>query len=414
MSARVEVIRDWDALLARREAWADLLARSSCNEPSLSPLWLDTWWQVFADQRRALRAILIYDDTRLIGLVPLLLHACRHRRVIPLRRLEFVGTGEAEADEVYSEYINVIAEQGREEEIIRLFVRSLQDGTIGPWDEFSFDMLSGLAPTTGPLIHALRRVRLLEEVIPYSQCPYIPLPASWDEYLASLSSSRRYFLRRTMRAITKWGGNELTVTRASDLNQLANGIEILIDLHGQRWRSQGRPGMFASEKFTRFHRTIMPRLFEQGQLDLFWMSKGDQPLVAAYNIVWNDTVYFYQSGRYPDVPSKIRLGIAIHVHAIQYAIECKRKKYDFMAGATRYKKQLALDLAPMTSLRGRNPRSLAGHARALSERGENLARRVRDRVNERRAAARAARNQPAGHSEAAATDAQRDRAPVGR
>ncbi|GAB4527969.1 MAG: hypothetical protein Tsb0020_45280 [Haliangiales bacterium] len=383
MSVEVELISDWPTLLTRRAAWADLLARSSSNEPTLSPLWLDTWWRIFADDQRALRAVLVYRRGRLIGLVPLLVHACRHRGWLPLRRLEFVGSGEAQSDEIYSEYINAIAERGSEDQVVRAFVRALRDGVVGPWDELNLEMMDSLAPTTSALIHELRRARLLEGVTPRAQCFYIPLPDTWDAYLASLSPSRRYFLRRTMRAINKWGGDQLTVTRAADPAQLSEGIEILIDLHGQRWRQEGNAGMFASKRFTQFHRTVMPALLERGQLDLFWMSKAEQPLAAAYNIVWNDTIYFYQSGRYPKVPSKIRPGIAIHVHAIRHAIACGRKKYDFMAGATRYKRQLSLAQTSLLSLRARNPRSLAGHARALVERGEGIARQVRQRLIDR-------------------------------
>src|SRR5690606_5580489 len=109
MSVRADIVTRWDQLLAQRDAWLDLLARSSANEPTLSPLWLDTWWRIFGSEGgRALRAVLVYDGDRLIGMAPLLVRRAWYRSALPLRRIELLASGEPEADEIYSEYLNVI------------------------------------------------------------------------------------------------------------------------------------------------------------------------------------------------------------------------------------------------------------------------------------------------------------------
>lgn len=375
MQLTIEIITRWDEFIERRAAWLELMARSSSNEPMLSPQWLETWWHIFGEGR-TLRAVLVYEDGRLIGLAPLLVRRVWHRGTIPLRRLEFVASGEPEADEIYSEYLNVITEKGQENRVARALVDGLRDGTLGPWDELVLDMMDALAPMTRALLHELRRARLLDQATSHKPCPYIPLPATWDAYLGQLSSSRRYFLKRTMKALEQWGGKELVVKRATTTAELAQGMDILVELHGERWRSQGTQGVFSSASFTRFHRTVMPRLLADDNLDLIWLSKGDKPLAIVYSIVWDNKIYFYQSGRTTDVPSKVRLGIAIHVYAIQHAIRCGRTKYDFLAGMSRYKQQLALARTPLIRICATHPLSLAGRARQLSERGELLARRL--------------------------------------
>jgi CelD/BcsL family acetyltransferase involved in cellulose biosynthesis len=376
MQTTIEVITRWDDLIDHRHAWLDLLARSSTNEPMLSPQWLETWWQVFGEGRN-LRTVLVYQDGRLIGLAPLLARRIWHRGVIPLRRLELLATGEPEADEIYSEYLNLISEQGQEARVARVIVTALRDGKLGPWDELSLDMLDGLSPMTRALLHELRRARLLEEVTPHRPCPFIPLPATWEAYLNQISSSRRYFIRRTLKAFEQWAGDELVLKRASTLAELDQGFDILSELHGKRWQHAGSKGVFSSEPFTRFHRTVMAKLLASDNLELIWLCKGNRPLAAVYNIVWDNKVYFYQSGRCTDVPAKVRPGIAIHVYAIQDSIKRGRTKYDFLAGGTRYKQQLALAQTRLIRIRAARAGSLRASLRNLAERGAAAARELR-------------------------------------
>lgn len=384
MSVRADIVTRWDQLLAQRDAWLELLARSSANEPTLSPLWLDTWWRIFGDEGgRALRAVLVYDGDRLIGMAPLLVRRAWYRGALPLRRIELLATGEPEADEIYSEYLNVISEQGQETRVARALVQTLRGGGLGRWDEMVLDMMDPLSPMTRALLHELRRARLLRAITPHKPCPYIPLPGSWDAYLGQLSSSRRYYIKRTVRALEKWAGDALVLKRATTPAELEEGTSILIDLHTRRWRSEGRAGVFASQRFTRFHRTVMSELLAAGGLDLMWLCKGDEPLAAVYNIIWDNKVYFYQAGRAPDAPKNVRLGIAIHAYAIQHAIACGRSKYDFLAGITRYKQQLALAQTPLACMHAANPLSLSVHTRRLARHGESLARSLRQRFGHR-------------------------------
>lgn len=381
MQTTIELITRWDDLIDRRHAWLDLLARSSANEPMLSPQWLETWWQIFGEGR-SLRTLLVYRDGRLIGMAPLLARRLWHRRVIPLRRLELLATGEDVADEIYSEYLNLISEQGQESHVARTFVAALRQGDLGQWDELLLDMLDGLSPMTRALLHELRRARMLEEVTPHRPCPYIPLPATWEAYLGQLSSSRRYFLKRTLKAFEQWAGKELVLRRASTPAELDQGFDILVDLHGQRWQHAGRQGVFSSERFTRFHRTAMPKLLASDNLELLWLCKGDRPLAAVYNIVWNNKVYFYQSGRCTDVPSKVRPGIAIHIYAIQDSIRRGRTKYDFLAGDTRYKQQLALAETRLLRIRAARAGSVPAAVRNLAHRGAAVVRELRRRAHD--------------------------------
>ncbi|MEM9490767.1 MAG: GNAT family N-acetyltransferase, partial [Myxococcota bacterium] len=294
----IDVATAWPDLAQRMGEWSALLDRSSSNDPTLSPLWLEPWWQVFGpDDGRALRSITVDRGGRLIGLAPLLVRPYRHRGVVPVRRVELLGSGEAEEDEICSDYLNVIAEAGKEPLVARAVVRALIDGAIGSWDELCLDYLDRAAPMTGALIRQLERAGCRVEIAPRGQCLYTPLPNDWDTLLKQLSSDGRYLARRALRDLGKWAGDEIELVQAESTEDLARGRDILIDLHGQRWGAAGRPGgVFASTRFTAFHDRVMPALLERGALDLLWLVCKGEPVAAVYNVVWNGKVYFYQSG----------------------------------------------------------------------------------------------------------------------
>ena len=250
---RVEVVTSWSALTAHRQAWSELLQRSSCNVPTVSPLWLDAWWQTFgSDDGRQLRALLIFRGSRLVGLAPLLARRIWYRKVLPLRRIEFVGSGERQEDEICSDYLNIICEAGKEPIVARAVADALVRGALGRWDELVLDVMNGRAIMTNEMIDKLERVGCLVEKIERNPCPVANLPATWDEYLAQLSSNSRSTVRRTLRAVEKWAGDTLEVTRAETPADLERGEKILIDLHGQRWREAGRGRRVQLAKVSRF------------------------------------------------------------------------------------------------------------------------------------------------------------------
>ena len=96
---------------------------------------------------------------------------------------------------------------------------------------------------------------------------------------------------------------------------------------------------------------LMPALLAEGALELMWLTVRNEPIAALYNIAWDGRVYFYQSGRKLDLPRDIRPGVVMQIYAMQRAIEAGRREYDFLAGASQYKLQLASSTRPLMQLR---------------------------------------------------------------
>ncbi|HEU4404487.1 MAG TPA: GNAT family N-acetyltransferase [Polyangiaceae bacterium] len=379
------LVRDVTELERLRAPWRALLARSAANEPTRGPAWALAWWRVFGHHDgRELRALAFTRAGRLVGLAPLLARAHTYAPGVRFQRLELVATGEREADETCSDYVGVLAERGREREVAGRLAEALVRGETGPWDELVLGVQSGDDPLPALLGEALERARVSVSIETCSWAPYVPLPSSWEAYLRALPTSHRSLVRRSLRQFEAWAGEPPRLERVTGPEELRRGSRVLIDLHRERWATEGRRGVFDSAPFRAFHGSVMPELLAAGALDLGCLRARGEPVAAFYNVVWGDKVYFYQSGRRVEgVPPGVRLGIVMHACAIRDAIAAGRREYDFLAGASRYKLELALARRPLLTLRAARP-SWAEALRAAADVAIGRAREAREALRRRR------------------------------
>ena len=354
MALEISIVERPEQLASLSEEWSALCARSDQNEPTLSPLWLGQWWRVFGGQSgRRLKLARFVDGERLVGLVPLCARLFWHRPALPFRRLELLASGEDEADEICSDYLGPIAERGAEEEVARALAAALYSGALGGWDELVLPAMDGSRALPSLIAGALENAGLHAERRVTGTAPYIPLPSSWKGYLALLPSSRRYLVNRSLRDFAAFAGEPPRAHFAQNASELKEGQRILKALHQERWSEGGDPeaGVFRSPRFSAFHDGVMPKLLEAGALELGWLSARGEPFAAVYNSFWNVKVYFYQSGLKLEVPKGIRPGIVLHALAIERAIAAGLREYDFLAGDSQYKLQLALATRPLVEVR---------------------------------------------------------------
>jgi CelD/BcsL family acetyltransferase involved in cellulose biosynthesis len=373
----LQLVDDPGALERLHQPWEDLLSRSAHSEPTQSPLWMIPWWRVFGplDGRKP-RVALFYDRDRVVGLLPLTLRTHRYLRVLPFRRLELWGSGESEADETCSDYIGFTVERGAEESVAEAFAEALTRGQLGAWDELVLPAMNGDSTLPALITGALNRAGVRAEGRQTGSAPHIALPSSFEAYTKQLPSSRRYVITRSMRDFDKWAGKDAVLHLARDNAELTRGRAVLHSLHGERWGGEGDSGVFASPRFTAFHDQVMPELLARGALELMWLEVRGEPIAAVYNIIWDNKVHFYQSGRKIEVPKGVRPGVVIHAMAIKKSIELGRREYDFLNGTSQYKMQLSTAIRPLVTVRAVGS--------PLLERARLLAEAAADRLRELR------------------------------
>jgi CelD/BcsL family acetyltransferase involved in cellulose biosynthesis len=370
----LRVLRDALELERLRATWYALLARSDSNELMLTPDWLLTWWQVFGrHQGREMCALALSQGDQLIGLAPLLHRRAWFRDLIPLRRLEFLGSGERDKDGICSAYLNVVCDRGREPEVARLLARALVH-QISDWDEVILPRMDGTSSMPALLAEAFAAEGMLVEREHTAEARYVPLPSSWDDYLRGLSKKNRAYVKNSLREFEDWAGSSIELHRVASFDDLEVGRRTLFALHNQRWQTTG--GAFSSQNFRSFHDRMLRSLLGQEALELAWLTVRGQPVAAVYNAIWNNKVYCYQCGRRPDLPPRARAGIYLNLRLMQAHIEAGRREYDFLGGNYQYKRQLAPATRALVRVRIARP-GWREEARRLVERGVVQARRIK-------------------------------------
>ena len=367
----ISISREVFELERLRGEWEHLIGRSGGLHPMLTPTWLLAWWRSFGSSGgRRLHTLVVREGRELVGLLPLLERRHWHHRLVPMRRLELLASGEDAADEIVSEYLGPIVASGREDEVVGAMADHLAADRAA-WEEIVLPALDALSPAVRRLEAAFRARGFACESRVTGQCPFIALSVRWADYLAALPSDNRYLVTRSLRDFDRWAGESAKVEVARNRQDLQRGKAILHQLHEHRWQAAGQRGVFVSPAFRRFHDMLMPALLDRGELDLRWLLANGEPIAVSYSIVHDNRLYFYQGGRATAVPRVVRPGVVLHLHAIKAAIEAGRQEYDFLGGDARYKRQLSTGARSLIELRVTRP-SLAEAARSAAASGRAL------------------------------------------
>jgi CelD/BcsL family acetyltransferase involved in cellulose biosynthesis len=203
--------------------------------------------------------------------------------------------------------------------------------------------LPGLAGSGWPAgtEQAGRRTVTREDWVRRSYAVDLPaVRAAGGDFLKLISANSRSQIRRSMKEYGRFGA--LTLEAATTVAQGLDWLDRLAALHQAHWVAQGEPGAFSNPFFTRFHRTLVERHLLDGGVQLLRVAVGEHDLAFLYSFVRGGRVYFYQSGlEYGLIEKHARPGLVAHVLAAQYNAVQGHAVYDFMAGESRYKVNLA-------------------------------------------------------------------------
>jgi CelD/BcsL family acetyltransferase involved in cellulose biosynthesis len=322
----VEKITSYEQFEQLEPKWNSLLAESASNNISLTSEWLTTWWSIFGKDRELL-ILLVRDNKQLVAIAPLLARQVQHYNLLPYKRLEFLASGEDEADEICSSYLDFIIRRGREAEGLKAILDYLRKQEPD-WDEIVLTDVPKESPNLSLLKELCDSCGIKMGITRSQSCVYVPLPDSFEALLATLGPRTRKRIRRDRKAIASNGVLRI-IERPEEFEE---NFEILIHLHQARWTSRGKPGVFASTKFTQFHRALAPRLLNKGWLKLFVLLVDGEPISASYVFTYNGKACDYQGGfiKCEQVQSP---GMVLESFAIEKAIEAGLSEYDLLKGA---------------------------------------------------------------------------------
>ncbi|MFO0574497.1 MAG: GNAT family N-acetyltransferase [Polyangia bacterium] len=320
----VREVSDDEALQALEPGWRALCGRAR----GVTPFQLWEWTAGYLKHARQGRPLVLVaeDPDGGDGDGPVGILALRIERYYgtPLRRVRFLTAPLAD-------YQDLIARPGRERECRDAFFAHLARERRR-WDLIDLaDLRAGteLAELTEAELPAGLRLRSTV----HRQCPFIPLPATWEAYNATLGKNLRANIGRRRRQLAKQFRLELTL---ADEASLDSALTDLFQLHNQRWRERGQSGAFSKEPIQRFHRDVARGFLSGGHLRLHLVRLDGVTRAAFYCFQLGGRVYYYLSGYDPEL-ARYSLGTVTLSEALMAAIREGVTEFDLLRGDETYK-----------------------------------------------------------------------------
>ena len=296
------------------QAWDALLAASRLRSPFLAWTWQRHWATVFAAGRRLDVRSVLDADGELLAVLPLYESAPGV--------LELIGGAEV------SDYLDLLARAGREEDAWSALLHSRAAGR----ERWVLHAVPADSPTVSALPALARSCSLTVAVEREERCPVLALTASWDAYLASLSSTHRHELTRKIRRFER----EVPEGRVAAVHAAGDVAARLGDFLALHRASRAGKAKFMDARMERFFRAAIPALAARGAVRLWFLEAAHEPIASFICLEWDGTVGLYNSGFAP-ARAALAPGLVLLSHVIRDAIARRRARFDFLRGEERYK-----------------------------------------------------------------------------
>lgn len=324
----VRMVTDSKEFESMREVWNELLAKSSDNNIYLTWEWLFTWWKCYGENKK-LSILLIEEGDRIAGIVPLM-QSRYGKGFIKFDVLENISSTDVD-------YGGIILTERKEESVTALMtyleriISSSSNITLRmvqiPEDSEFFILVQKIYPQFS------KTLRL--DVKTLTACPFIALPATWNEYFSSLSRKRRHNLRRGSKLLQKEHSGEFKKF-AGNNDDFARQVQEFYALHQKRWEMENLRGIFSDKKAREFYLEVGRAFLNKGWLDLSFITVDGREASAVYGFKYNKKFYYCFTA-YDTNYSKYSIGNLHIMYLIDDAIKSNLTEFDFLIGDEQYK-----------------------------------------------------------------------------
>ncbi len=344
--------------------WEELEQQASAPLTS-SWRWTETWLEHFGDLID--HRFAVGEESGSPAGIALVCRGLGQRRAgLPVRTLHLGTAGEPSRDSIFVERNGLLAVREHRHAFANALLRSLV--TERRWDEL---MLDGFTEEHANLLLPLAPFEARQEAS--RTFDLRAADAADGEVLRLLSAKTRASVRRSSKRL-----NVVAAEWAGDPVEALEFLDELIALHQQRWESRGQPGVFASPRFTAFHRALVPRLAATGEVCLFRIRDERSTLSCLYGFIDDDRLMTYQHGTPIQAGQRASPGMVTEVLCMQACYDRGLAVYDHLAGDSEFKRSLstgAETLVWASARRGRLRWAAVDGARRIGRLRQAVARR---------------------------------------
>ena len=229
------------------------------------------------------------------------------------------------------DYLDFVVIPGKESEVLQVLIKHLkQHGVthldLGPVrdDSAVLTALNHVAKSLGYGFSCSQEDVSLE----------LDLPATWEEFLLSLTGKERHEVRRKLRRLED--AASIRYRFLEDTQEIMSALDAFLSLFRS---SRPEKAAFMTPRVTAFFRSLAETMGELKILKLSFLDLDGTPAAATLCFDYEATTYLYNSGHDPRF-RPLSAGLLGKVFSIRESIRKGRKRYDFLKGAEAYKYRL--------------------------------------------------------------------------
>jgi CelD/BcsL family acetyltransferase involved in cellulose biosynthesis len=319
---RIEIIRTTDQWAALAAEWNALLSQSHVNVPFLTFEFQRAWWDHLGggEWKNGELNILVgrNENGDLIGIAPLFSTKNENGKVL----LQFIGSHEI------ADYLDLIVRR-EEHALFTLAVIDTLNSLDTNWDRVELYNLIDSSATLPIFKLEAGKAELRVEIVQPS--PYIDVPATFEDYLGLLDSKQAHELRRKLRRAER-NPSPISLEIVKDPSQLEAGLEDFFRLMCQ----EEDKAKFLTPEMRGQMKAIAQAAFKAGWLQLAFLKSGAVRIAGYMNFDYDNCIWAYNAG-FDNEYANLSPGWLILAELMKWAIENKRRVFDFMRGGEEYK-----------------------------------------------------------------------------
>jgi CelD/BcsL family acetyltransferase involved in cellulose biosynthesis len=179
--------------------------------------------------------------------------------------------------------------------------------------------------------------------VPGPFCPWLALPASWEELLATVSSRLRAEVRRRRRMLSQEGS--LTFRSVAAGPTLDEDLETFLKLEASGWKGRSGTAILSRPETERLYRGFARAAAAEGWLRLHFLELDGEAIAAKYGCAFAGGGTFMKSG-FSEAYRRQSPGVLLLTEVLRSSIEEGLHAYDFLGDPDRYKTSWTSELHP--------------------------------------------------------------------
>jgi CelD/BcsL family acetyltransferase involved in cellulose biosynthesis len=293
--------------------WTALVEADPAGTFFHTPAYLKLYWEEFGGSSE-LRLAFIEDGGETAGV-------CAFERVGSTIR--FLGGTEV------TDYLGPVAGDAEREAVALALIDAL--AARDDWELADLRNLPEDSPWLDALTACATERGLWHQVEEQDVCPFLPLPASFEEYLTALPGKLRHEIKRKARKLDEATGGYRVVFAGDDT--IADDLERFFTLHRS---SEGPKGKFMQPGMEIFFRRLAEAFLPSGVFRLGFVEVNGEKVAGAIGFVLHDRFLLYNSA-FDHEWKPLSPGMVLVADLIRASIEEGLGGFDMLKGGLEYK-----------------------------------------------------------------------------